>query len=106
MNQKENISKEQQQLSETNDILNKVNRKKFRLYHAIFHDSLRRPLLSLYVSKDRRDQIDAQNTVAPPPCFFELVSNLYNDPSWVPHTLLFPDFDARFRAAIQLPLPG
>ena len=69
-NRKENEAKEAQETAMRNEILNKVNRKKFRIYHAIFNDSLRRSLVSLYVSKERRDQIDAQNTVADSPDFF------------------------------------
>ena len=66
-------------------------------------DNLRISLLNLYVSKDR-SQLDARNTIAAGPDFFEQVCNIYNDPAWVPHTYLFPEFDSRFRTPIPLPL--
>ena len=67
--EKEDKSKEMQEHAETNEILNKVNRKRFRLLHAVFHDRFRESLLNLYISKERR-AFDAQNTTAAPPCFF------------------------------------
>ena len=101
--EKEDKSKEMQEQAETNEILNKVNRKRFRLLHAVFHDRFRASLLNLYISKERR-AFDAQNTTAAPPSFFVEVCALYNDESWTPHTFQFPDYDARFRNPISLPL--
>ena len=100
----EDNNQDEQERSATNELLNKANRKRFRVYHAIFHERLRSSLLNLYVSKEKRSQLDAQNTVAAPPSFFEQASQLYNDPSWVPHTWLFPNFDSRLRTSIRLPL--
>ena len=103
LKEKENDQVEIQQQQTVNEILTKHNRQKLRLYHAIFHDKLRTQLLNLYVSKDR-SQLDARNTIAAGPDFFEQACNLYNDPTWSPHTYLFPDFDSRFRTPIPLPL--
>ena len=74
------------------------------MYHVIFHEWLRSSLLDLYVSKAKWSQLDAQNTVAAPPSFFKQTSQLYNDPSWVPHTWLSHNFDSRLRTSICLPL--
>ena len=66
--EKEDKSKEIQEQAEINEILNKVNRKRFRLLHAVFHDMLKVSLLNFYISKERR-AFDAQNTTASPPSF-------------------------------------
>ena len=70
----------------------------------MFHERLRTSLLNLYISKEKRSQLDARNTVAAPPSFYEQASQLYNDSSWIPQTWLFPAFDSRLRVPICLPL--
>ena len=60
-----------------------------RLYHTLVDDSLRAAFGKAYAAK-MREELDGRNSSLFQP-FYEKASNHFNDPNWIPHSLILPD---------------
>ncbi|MGH3053447.1 MAG: hypothetical protein ACRDL7_00540 [Gaiellaceae bacterium] len=74
-----------------------------RLYHAIVDDSLRHSF-TIRDNTDSRDVLDARNSSARPPSFYEGVASLWSDVSFCPESLILPSLHGDFAVSIDLSL--
>ena len=73
-----------------------------RLYHTLVDDSLRAAFGKAYAAKTR-EELDGRNSSLFQ-TFYEKASNHFNDPNWIPHSLILPDLHEDYTTSRPLPL--
>jgi hypothetical protein len=72
-----------------------------RLYHVMIEDHIKEAYLKVYDVLDRT-QLDARNSSERPMNFYQLASDLYNDPQYNPYTTAYPNLHSDFSNQIRL----
>ena len=73
-----------------------------RLYHTLVDDSLQAAFGKAYAAKTR-EELDGRNSSLFQ-TFYEKVSNHFNNPNWIPHSLILPDLHEDYTTSRPLPL--
>ena len=73
-----------------------------RLYHMLVDDSIRSAFGKAYAAKTR-EELDGRNSSLFQ-SFYEKASNHFNDPNWIPHSLVSPDLHEDYTKSRPLPL--
>ena len=104
----EEIVKEgEKELAEKGGDLLKTDRDRMRLWEAVFkEDPIFRTKLVTLSTGDERAHIDSRNSAQSPKLFFELVTEQYNDTSWIPMSRKFGHFHSKFHNSFPLELEG
>lgn len=72
-----------------------------RLYHVMMDDKVREAYTNLNNVLNRAE-LDARNSEARPPDFYDLACNLFNDNQFNPETHVYPDLHEDFKSPIKL----
>ena len=72
------------------------------LYHTLVDDSIRSAFGKAYAAKTR-EELDGRNSSLFQ-SFYEKASNHFNDPNWIPHSLVSPDLHEDYTKSRPLPL--